>query len=58
MFEQLTLFPNEGILREDLAENIRSIPCQPHIVFYLIYEKPILIVRVLHHRQIDADYFE
>jgi toxin ParE1/3/4 len=57
LFEQLTLFPNEGILRKDIAENIRSIPYQSHIVFYLIYEKSILIIRILHQSQNAQDYF-
>ena len=58
LFEQLTLFPNEGILRKEIGENIRSIPYQSHIVFYLAYEKFILIVRVLHQSQNAQDYFK
>lgn len=58
LFKQLTFFPKEGILRKDIGENIRSIPYQSHIVFYLIYEKSILIIRILHHSQNVQDYFK
>lgn len=57
LLEQLTIFPEEGILRKDITENIRSIPYQSHIIFYSIHEKSILIIRILHQSQNVGEYF-
>ncbi|WP_034259319.1 type II toxin-antitoxin system RelE/ParE family toxin [Aequorivita capsosiphonis] len=58
LFEQLTTFPNEGILRNDIGSGIRSIPYGSHLVFYLITDISIEIVRILHQSQNTMDYFE
>lgn len=58
LFEQLTHFPNEGILRKDMGNNIYSIPFGSHLVFYSITENSILIVRILHQSQNSSDYFK
>lgn len=58
LFEQLTTFPFEGILRDDIGHNIRSIPFGSHLVFYSVTKNAILIIRVLHQSQNVKDYFE
>ena len=58
LFQQLTRFPNEGILRSDLIRNIRSIPYQSHVIFYFVQAESILIARILHQSQNASDYFE
>ena len=57
LFEQLVYFPYEGILRNDIKKNIRSIPIGSHIVFYFVLEESVQIVRILHQSQNLADYF-
>ncbi len=57
LFIQLTQYPNEGLQREDLGGNIYSIPFGSHLVFYIILENTITIVRVLHQSQNALDYF-
>lgn len=58
LFEQLVNFPHEGIIRNDIQENIRSIPVGSHIVYYSVLEKSILIIRILHHSQNAQEYFK
>ncbi|MDP2686334.1 MAG: type II toxin-antitoxin system RelE/ParE family toxin [Aequorivita sp.] len=58
LFQQLTLFPNEGILRNDININVRSIPYESHIVFYSGSKKSILIIRILHQSQNSSEYFK
>ncbi|MCG2429920.1 type II toxin-antitoxin system RelE/ParE family toxin [Aequorivita xiaoshiensis] len=58
LFNQLTNFPNEGVLRKDIGLNILSIPYGSHLVFYSIAKNSISIIRVLHHSQNTLYYFK
>ena len=51
--------PEMGRARPELSYDLRSFPTRtPYIIFYLLDEDGLLVVRVLHHaRDIDADYF-
>ncbi|MCX7193036.1 MAG: type II toxin-antitoxin system RelE/ParE family toxin [Proteobacteria bacterium] len=51
--------PEMGRARPELADGLRSFPTRtPYIIFYMLCEDHLLVVRVLHHaRDIDADYF-
>ncbi len=57
LFNQLTTFPSEGVLRKDIGINIRSIPFGSHLVFYSITDISIVIVRILHQNQNATNYF-
>lgn len=48
-----------GRARPELADGLRSFPTRtPYIIFYMLIDDHLLVVRVLHHaRDIDADYF-
>jgi len=47
-----------GRARPKLADGLRSFPTRtPYIIFYFPNENGLMIVRVLHHWDIDADYF-
>jgi plasmid stabilization system protein ParE len=43
----------------ELADGLRSFPTRtPYIIFYMLIDDHLLVVRVLHHaRDIDTDYF-
>ncbi|NES24792.1 MAG: type II toxin-antitoxin system RelE/ParE family toxin [Symploca sp. SIO3E6] len=47
-FVLLTKFPELGRVRPDLASSVRSFPVGNYIIFYLLLEPGIEIVRVLH----------
>lgn len=51
--------PEMGRARPELADGLRSFPTRtPHIIFYMLTDDHLLVVRVLDHaRDIDADYF-
>lgn len=57
LFNQLTNFPSEGVLRKDIGFNIRSIPYGSHLVYYSRTDISIEIVRILHQSQNVIDYF-
>jgi toxin ParE1/3/4 len=40
-----------GRLRPDLGPDIRALPVNRHMVFYLPREREVAILRVLHHRR-------
>ena len=48
-----------GRTRPELADGLRSFPTRtPYIIFYVLDEDELQVVRVLHHaRDIDAEYF-
>lgn len=46
-------YPRAGRERPELGGNVRSFPIVPHIVFYSVEPRSILVVRILHgHRDI------
>jgi len=51
--------PAMGRARPELSDGLRSFPTRtPYLVFYLLNEEGLLVVRVLHHaRDIDAEFF-
>ena len=51
--------PDMGRIRPELAAGLRSFPTRtPYIIFYLLSDNVLLVVRVLHHaRDIDTEYF-
>jgi toxin ParE1/3/4 len=48
---RLADWPRTGRSREELAANLRSIVCEPHVIFYRLTESAVQIVRVLHGRR-------
>ena len=44
-------FPESGTKRDQLRSGLRSFPVGSYMVFYLVIEKGIEIVRVLHGRR-------
>lgn len=40
-----------GRLRDELGQDIRSFPCQQHVIFYKENTRMMTVVRVLHHSQ-------
>ena len=59
IFEHLAFSPHAGRARPDLAENLRSFPAAPYIVFYHIDENGIAVDRILHGaRNITPDFFD
>ena len=50
--------PEAGRLREDLAENLRSVAVGKYVIFYRIDEEGIWIIRVLHGSRDIPDFFE
>ena len=54
-FETLADHPRAGKTRDELGDGVRSMPCQSHVVFYVVTEREdVVVLRVLHGRQ-DAD---
>ena len=49
LFDRLEIYPDLGIKRSEIHQEIRSIAIGSHIVFYKPYNKSVLIVRILHH---------
>jgi len=50
-FQQLTIHPKLGILRDEILPGIRSLGVDSHVIFYRIKKKQIEIIRILHGRQ-------
>ncbi|WP_223446154.1 type II toxin-antitoxin system RelE/ParE family toxin [Polaribacter litorisediminis] len=48
LFLKLCKQPNLGRLRNDIKENVFSIPIKKHIIFYKIDINNLIIIRVLH----------
>lgn len=57
LFEQLVIFPEEGILREELFQGLRSITSESHTVYYIVGATYIFIERVLHQSRDTPAYF-
>ena len=56
---RLATQPMMGRSREELADNLRSLPFRRYVIFYLPIEDGIDVVRVLHGaRDIDAMFGE
>ncbi len=47
--ERLGRYPNLGMKRAELTNNIKSLIIESHVVFYKILKDSILVVRILHH---------
>jgi toxin ParE1/3/4 len=47
-FERIARLPAIGRQRGELAEDIRSVPHGPHVIFYRPWEGEVAIVRILH----------
>jgi toxin ParE1/3/4 len=53
----LAQFPEMGRSRKELAEELRSFPIKPYIIFYKRMETYIGIVRILHQsRDIENQF--
>ena len=48
VFKRLIQTPNIGRLRGELSDGLRSIPIGAHVIFYLLWQSDVAIVRVLH----------
>jgi toxin ParE1/3/4 len=48
VFDLLVLRPRIGRARSELVEELRSFPSGAHIIFYMMWNDQIAIVRVLH----------
>ena len=48
VFKRLIQNPNIGRLRGELSDGLRSIPIGAHVIFYLLWQSDVAIVRVLH----------
>jgi len=58
-FKTLLKFPEVGRRRNDLKKGLRSFPAGKYLVFYLVTEDRLVIVRVLHGSQdIDSMFAE
>ena len=56
-FQNLSLFPFIGRTRSVLSPGLRSVVAYPYVIFYVIENERIVIVRVLHGcRDIDAEF--
>jgi toxin ParE1/3/4 len=56
-FPMLAQFPEMGRSRKELAEELRSFPIKPYIIFYKRMETYIEIVRILHQsRDIENQF--
>ena len=56
-FPMLAQFPEMGRSRKELAEELRSFPIKPYIIFYKNMETYIEIVRILHQsRDIENQF--
>ena len=53
---QLAGSPALGRARDDLAPSLRAFPTQSHVIYYLVVEGGISIVRILHERQDPTRY--
>lgn len=51
---QLAESPAMGRSRDEVSSGLLSYPHEQHVIFYVIQEDGIAIVRILHHRQ-DVD---
>lgn len=51
-FETLAEHPRAGRARDELGDGVRSMPCQSHVVFYVVTERDdVVVLRILHGRQ-------
>lgn len=48
---RLSEWPLAGRTREELAANLRSIVCEPYVIFYRVADATVQIVRVIHGRR-------
>ena len=48
-FERLEKFPDSGIKRDDIREDLRQTVVEKHSVFYRIRDGYVFILRILHH---------
>lgn len=46
--QKLSLSPHIGIVRDEIAEHVRSFPVGAHIAFYLPRKDGITVLRLLH----------
>jgi|688.fasta_scaffold39139_3 toxin ParE1/3/4 len=51
MFEKLSENPNLGTPADYIFKGVRKLPLGKHLVFYIILEKQVVIVRILHSSQ-------
>ena len=57
--QQLSLTPDLGRRREEIAPGLRSYPVAQHIAFYVPRKNTILVLRILHPRiNVDAAFEE
>lgn len=49
-FDTLARFPASGRRRDEIRKGYRSVTHGPHVVFYRVTERDLVIVRVLHGR--------
>ncbi|MCA1778412.1 MAG: type II toxin-antitoxin system RelE/ParE family toxin, partial [Xanthomonadaceae bacterium] len=54
-FENLAENPTIGRRAEQLAKGLRRFEHRSHIVFYVLVDDAVLVVRVLHYRMVHAD---
>lgn len=57
-FNLLISNPNIGIYRKELFWNLRSIVKNQHVIYYIIGNSNIRIIRVLHHSQDELLQFK
>lgn len=50
--------PNLGRKRQELAENMRSLPVGRYVIFYIVIPSGIQVIRVLHGARDLAPIFE
>lgn len=56
-FQLLSQQPGIGRMRNELRDGLRSFPFERYVIFYLVIENGIDIVRVLHGaRDVDAQF--
>jgi plasmid stabilization system protein ParE len=48
--ERLTRFPDLGPTRDDLPPGMHLHPVEQHVVYYLVDDKVVTIVRIVHSR--------
>ena len=58
LFQKLLENPKIGVLRKDLAKDLRSFPVEKYVVFYRIIKDGIEIVRVLHSARDISTIFD
>ena len=56
-FEYLGEYPEAGPRVEQLATGLRRYPYRSHTVFYMLQDRGVLIVRILHERMDATRHF-